>query len=104
MSSKTNKIAKDIKTKSVSYRIDVELAGEGTKTTYMVVTGVPEDLPENMMDSVKQAAEMQFASTLNSKQFLEFYNEGKNSRDEQPVFYNMTQMAWIKVKSLTEIN
>ena len=110
MSNKVNKIAKDIekaeqvKTKSVNYQIDVSIEGIGARSTYMTVTGVPEDLPESYMDTVKVAAERQFAQALNERNFLEFYNVGKTSKDEQPVFYNMKEIKCIQVKEIKEID
>ena len=110
MSNKVNKIAKDIekaeqvKTKNVNYQIDVNIAGIGVKSTYMTVTGVPEDLPAAYMDTVKAAAERQFAEALNTRAFLEFYNVGKTSKDEHPCFYNIKDISWITVTEIKEIN
>ena len=113
MSNKVNKIAKNIdkaepaeqvKTKNVNYQIDVNIAGIGERSTYMTVVGVPEDLPESYMDTVKAAAEKQFAQALNERNFLEFYNVGKTSKDEQPVFYNMKEIKCIQVKEIKEID
>jgi len=110
MSNKVTKIAKDIgteeqvKTKNINYQIDVELGnGLGKFSTYMTVTGVPEDLPEAYMDTVKAAAERQFAQALNERTFLEFYNVGKTSKDEQPTFYNMRDIGWVTIKEIKEI-
>lgn len=109
MSSKANKLAKNIKqepvpTKTINYRIDVELSGAGTKTTYMQVSGVPEDLPPEYEQTVLRTAEAQFATALNQRLYLEFYSEGKTSRDEQPVFYNLTKLDHIQIKSITKID
>ena len=110
MSNKATKIAKDmgeaeqVKTKSINYQIDVELGnGLGEFSTYMTVTGVPEDLPKEYMDTVKAAAERQFAQAINERTFLEFYNLGKTSKDEQPTFYNMKDIGWLRVKEIKEI-
>lgn len=98
----------DTKTKSSCYRIDVEFWEEGsniskTRTTYMHVTGIPEDLPEEYEDTVLHAAEAQFAQALNQRLFLEFYTEGKTSRDEFPTFYNMTKISRLKIKAMIKI-
>ncbi|MBR6135576.1 MAG: hypothetical protein IKQ22_03730 [Clostridia bacterium] len=109
MSNKVAKITKDmvkqeqVITKSINYQIDVEIDGVGEKSTYMTVTGVPEDLPEAYMDTVKAAAERQFAEALNTRTFLEFYNVGKTSKDEHPCFYNMKDISWITVIEIKEI-
>lgn len=111
MSSKAGKMEKQIvkqnlpekKTKTQQYRIDVELAGEGIKTTYVTVTGIPEDLPEEYENTIRLAAESQFANAVNERKFLEFYSEGKSARDEQPRFINLAMLAWIQIKSITKV-
>lgn len=111
MSSRAGKMEKQVlkaqmpeqKTKSVTYRIDVNLAGECVKTTYMVITGVPEDLPEEYENTVRRTAEAQFCNALNERKFLEFYNEGKNANDEQPKFINISSMAYIQILSVTKV-
>lgn len=110
MSSKVKKMSKEMaaaeqKTKTINYRIDVELSNvPGIRTTYMQVTGVPEDLPIEYEDTVKHAAEAQFTTALNQRLYLEFYSEGKTSKDEQPVFYNLTKINSVQIKSITKIN
>lgn len=108
MSSKANRMAKTIpqkpqETKEVRFRVDVVLDGIGPKTTYIIVAGVPKDLPAEYQHTVKHAAEMQLSSSLNAKLFMEFYNSGKDSRSEQPVFYNLSLIKDIRVESITEI-
>lgn len=110
MSSKAKKMSENITpkeapTKSAQYRIDVDLSGVGLRTTYMVVTGIPEDLPDEMEPSVRAAAEKQFASVIKAGSgYLEFYSEGKTSADEQPVFYNLFKLDWLSIKSVTKVN
>lgn len=110
MSSKVKKMEKEAatveqKTKTINYRIDVELSGfAGIRTAYMQVTGVPEDLPVEYEDTVKHAAEAQFANALNQRLYLEFYSEGKTSNDEQPVFYNLSKLQSVKIIAVTKID
>ena len=112
MSSKVKKMSKEMtmaepeqKTKTISYRIDVELSDiVGIRTTYMQVTGVPEDLPVEYEDTVRRAAEAQFANALNQRLYLEFYSEGKTSSDEQPVFYNLSKLHSVKIVAITKID
>ena len=93
------------KTKTINYRIDVELSDHtGIRTTYMQVTGVPEDLPVEYEDTVRRAAEAQFANALNQRLYLEFYSEGKTSNDEQPVFYNLSKLSSVKIIAITKID
>ena len=109
MSSAAKKMAKsvpqpEVPTKTINYRIDVELSGFGIKTTYMQVSGVPEDLPSEYEQTVLRTAEAQFATALNQRLYLEFYSEGKTSKDEQPVFYNLTKLDYVQIKSITKID
>lgn len=110
MSSKVKKMEKEVatveqKTKTINYRIDVELSDfAGIRTAYMQVTGVPEDLPVEYEDTVKHAAEAQFANALNQRLYLEFYSEGKTSNDEQPVFYNLSKLQSVKIIAVTKID
>ena len=110
MSSKVKKMSKEMatvdqKTKTSNYRSDVELSDfAGIRTTYMQVTGVPEDLPAEYEDTVKHAAEAQFANALNQRLYLEFYSEGKTSNDEQPVFYNLSKLHSVKIIAITKID
>ena len=110
MSSKVKKMSKEMtaaeqKTKTINYRIDVELSDfAGIRTTYMQVTGVPEDLPVEYEGTVRHAAEAQFATALNQRLYLEFYSEGKTSNDEQPVFYNLSKLSSVKIVAITKID
>lgn len=110
MSSKVKKMSKEMaaaeqKTRTINYRIDVELSDfAGIRTAYMQVTGVPEDLPVEYEDTVKHAAEAQFATALNQRLYLELYSEGKTSSDEQPVFYNLSKLHSVKIVAITKID
>lgn len=115
MNSKQNKIhrmqleqsvqeAAQAPTVTYNYRIDIEMSAHGTKSTYMTVTGVPEDLPPEYEETVRHSAEAQFASALNQRLYLEFYNEGKTSKDEQPVFYNLSKLDWVKIKNVIKLD
>lgn len=111
MSSKSKAMAKNIqvvkpeeqKTKNICFRIDANLAGIGVQTTYMVVSGVPEDLPPEALPTVTRAAESQFAHALQERKFLEFYSLGKSAKDEQPKFFNTDMLAWVQVQGITEV-
>ena len=104
MSSKPKNEKPAQETKIICYRIDVDIAGEGIKTTYMQVTGVPKDLPVEYEETVKRSAEAQFANAINSRIFLEFYDKGKTSKDEQPTFINLSHKDWIKIREIFKIN
>lgn len=96
---------KEQETVNMTYRIDLEMGKDPSKkTTYMIVSGVPKNLPESMYDSVKYAAQAQFVSALNERKFIEVYNEGKTSKDEMPILVNLSMLESIKVTDIVLIN
>lgn len=96
------------KVKNISIQIDVDLLYMGhepaNKTAYVVVTGVPEDLPPEMEDTVISHAQKIFAEMLNSSKYQEFYNRDKTSKDENPIFYNLSRVDAIQVVGVKKIN
>lgn len=116
MSSKARAIGKEIakeagqpqvKTKDMLVRIDCRLqAGTNTpveKSTYMLITGIPEDLPTEYEETVLKTAEKQFAQALNSRLYLEFYNLGKDAKDEQPCFLNLSRVDAVQVINVEKV-
>ena len=112
MSSRAGKMEKQVlaaqmppqKTKEMTVRIDVNIPELGTKSTYVVITGIPEDLPQEYESTVIKTAERQFAQALNQRLFLEFYNPGKTSNDEQPLFVNLSKVDSIAITSIQKVN
>ena len=117
MSSKAGKMEKQTvvqqakkaeqKVKDIDIQIDVELIKDEKaldKTAYVKVTGVSEDLPVEMENTVVSHAEKMFAEMLNSRIYQEFYNRGKTSHDEDPIFYNLTKLDEIKVVRVVKLN
>lgn len=117
MSSRAGKMEKNMvvqqakkaeqKVKDIDIQIDVELIKDAKvldKTAYVKVTGVPEDLPVEMEKTVVSHAEKMFAEMLNSRIYQEFYNRGKTSHDEDPIFYNLTKLDEIKVVGVVKLN
>lgn len=107
MSSKVKKMSESIqpqeqqKTKSMTVQINVNISGYGAMSTYMIITGIPEDLPKEFEETVITTAKSQFANYLNgNKNFIEFYTEGKSNKDEEPQFINVSKLDWIQVKSI----
>lgn len=86
-----------------SYRIDVKLNGI-PKSTYMVVTGIPKDLPPEYDNTIKMSAERQFAEALNTRRFLEFYTLGKSAKDEQPVFINTDHVNEVQITEMVDVS
>lgn len=117
MSSKAGKMEKQMvvqqtkqaeqKVKDIDIRIDVKLVKDAklfNKTAYVKVVGVPEDLPPEMENTVISHAEKMFAEMLNSRIYQEFYNTGMTSKDEDPIFYNLTKLDEIKVVNVVKLN
>lgn len=117
MSSKASKMEKQVvaqqiknaeqEVKDVDIQIDVDVIfGEETahKTVYIKVVGVPKDLPSEMEDTVIHHAEKMFAETLNNRIYQEFYNRDKTSKDEDPIFINLSRVDAIKVVGVKKIN
>ena len=114
MSNKVSKVANDIKaneikkqeTKDMTIRVDVNTSKDGaefSKSTYIVITGIPKDLPEEFEPSVIKTAEGQFSQALSSRIFLEFYSPGKSAKDERPTFINLSKIDSIKIENIEKI-
>ena len=111
MSSKAGEMEKQVlaaqmpkqKTKDITIRIDVCIAGIGEKCTYLLITGVPEDLPEEYENTVIKTAEGQFAQAINQRQFMEFYDPGKTSADQYPEFVNLSIPDYIQIKNVEKV-
>lgn len=94
--------AQQQETRTEQFQIDVTIDGI-EKTTYMVVTGIPKELPPEYDNTIIMAAERQFAQALNDKSFLEFYNPGKTAKDEQPIFFNINKIMQIQVIKIAKV-
>ena len=96
------------KTKEMTVRIDIELWRKLEEheefSTYMLITGVPEDLPKEYENTVIKTAEGQFAQAINQRLYLEFYTLGKTSKDEHPMFVNLSKVEALKVKDIQKVN
>ena len=117
MSSKAGKMEKQMiiqqtkqaeqKVKDIDIQIDIDLYKESevhSKSVYVKVTGVPEDLPPEMEGTVISHAQKIFADMLNSRIYQEFYNRNKTSKDEDPIFINLSRVDVIKVVDVKKIN
>lgn len=96
----------EVKDVDIQIDIDILFAGEETahKSVYIKVVGVPKDLPSEMEDTVINHAEKMFAETLNSRMYQEFYSRDKTSKDEDPMFINLSRVDAIKVVGVKKIN
>ena len=88
-------------TKSMTVAIDMSYhndIGWDKGTVYMVVTGIPVDLPVEYEPTVIKAAEQQFASTLNNARWLEMYPREKSALDgETPTFISLRHVTQITI-------
>lgn len=103
----TKKAEQEVKDVDIQIDVDITFAGEETacsKSVYVIVTGVPKDLPPEMENTVITHAESMFANMLNSRVYQEFYNRDKTCKDEDPVFINLSHVDVIKVVSVKKIN
>lgn len=112
MSSRAGKLEKKlvempkVETKEMRVRIDVIIEKdhqELPKSTYMLITGIPKDLPAEYENTVIQTAEKQFSTSINQRMFMEFYTQGKSVQDEQPQFINMMKIDSLKVTKVEKV-
>lgn len=102
MSSKANKMAKDIAGETVApasktavYRIDFELTTAkdvvAHKSATVEVSGIPVELKQEEYNNLAMhTAQTTFCNVLNSRMFLEIYPEGKTAKDGVlPGFINL---------------
>ena len=99
-----DKIVNQKNTKSMTVGLDVNIAGHGMKTTYIVITGIPEDLPSEYENTVIRTAEAQFAGALNQRAWLEFYDQGKSAKDQNPTYINLKKVDWLVVEHIYKLN
>ena len=57
-----------------------------------------------MEGTVISHAQKIFAEMLNSRIYQEFYNRDKTSKDENPIFYNLSRVDEVKVVGVKKIN
>lgn len=115
MSSKANRMAANlieqpkqkVETVEIMTRVNVAIEDNDCnitdKSKYILISGVPKNLPPEMEPTVIRTAEANFINALSSRMFMEFYNLGKSSKDEQPEFINMSLMKKIKIKSIEKV-
>lgn len=101
----TKKAEQEVKDVDIQIDVDIFMDEETAhKTAYVKVVGVPKDLPPEMENTVVFHAEKMFADMLNSRTYQEFYNRDKTSKDEDPMFYNLSRIYAIKVVGVKKIN
>ena len=112
MSSRAGKMEKKLvtppkaETKDMMIRIDVGIEvnhAAVSKSTYMLITGIPKDLPAEYESTVLKTAEKQFATAINQHMFMEFYDPGKSAKDSTPLFINMMKIDAINVTKVEKV-
>ena len=114
MSSKAKKIGENIvqiqnkeKMLSMFFRVDLEFDdsfGASPKTNYYLVSRIPESMYNEDKQQVIQTARQQYASVLMRGGFIELYNQGKTSKDEMPVFFNVSLAKSIAILDFYEVD
>lgn len=113
MSSKARRMARDVvdvqpaETQNMEFRISVMLFNKDCHTyeadCYMLVTGIPKDLPASMLESVEKTVRMKFVQTMSEHKFLETYEKGHNRQDSQPLYVNSDKIQSFKIISVSKI-
>lgn len=84
------------------FRVNVSIP-DGEKSAYILIAGVPDELPPEATKSVEKTAEQFFAQKLQQNIFLELYPLGEDSKTTKPTFYNLTKLDFIKVTSIEKV-
>lgn len=95
-----------VETVEIMTRVNVEIWDDNdkaAKSTYILISGVPKDLPPEMEPTVIRTAEANFINALSSRMFMEFYNVGKSSKDENPIFINLSRLKGIKITGIEKV-
>lgn len=113
MSSKARRMAEDImevqpaETQNMEFRISVTLFDNDCHSyeadCYMLVTGIPKDLPVSMLESVEKTVRMKFVQTMSKHEFVETYDRGHNRQDSQPLYVNSDKIQSFKIISVSKI-
>lgn len=114
MSSKAKKIGENIvqiqnkeKMLSMFFRVDLRFDDSfcnSAKTNYYLVSGIPESMYNEDKQQVIQTARQQYASVLMRGGFIELYNKGKTTKDEMPVFFNISLAKSIAIIDFYEVD
>jgi hypothetical protein len=106
MSSKANKMAKDmagqkVDTKVVPFKVNFKV-DDSSVYTIVYVSGVPKELdPDD--PTIKHAAEQQFVNFINSRVYLEMYEPEQDHKNDYPTFLNMSKAYKVIVTSVERI-
>ena len=91
-------------TRQVTVRLNLILCPrEGNvqeRSTFMVIDGIPAELPKSIEEPLIKGAERQFITALNQRTYLETYSPEGEPGKEHPVFVNLGRLYTIKVSDV----
>lgn len=95
---------KQPETKEMLVRINLRLEDlENFVSTYIVITGIPKDLPSEYEQTVIKTAERQFAQALNTQKYLEVYGHRVLPTDDEPTFINLELVKSIHIIGVEKV-
>lgn len=96
---------KQQETKEMLVRVNLRFDSiSDIKSTYILVSGIPKDLPVEYEETVLKAAERQFAQALNAQKFLEVYPENTVLQGSvKPCFMNLELIKNIEIISISKV-
>lgn len=91
-------------TKEMLVRINLRLEDlKNLVSTYIVITGIPKDLPSEYEQTVVKTAERQFAQALNTQKYLEVYPYGALPTAGEPTFINLELVKSIHIIDVEKV-
>lgn len=94
---------KQSETKEMLVRINLSGKEGNTVSTYVVITGIPKDLPAEYEQTVIKTAERQFAQALNTQKYLEIYPHGVLPTEREPTFVNLERLDSIAIIDVEKV-
>lgn len=92
-----------IETKEMLVRVNLSITKDYTVSTYVVITGIPKDLPAEYEQTVIKTAERQFAQALNTQKFLEIYPLDTLPTEHKPTFINLERLDSIAILGVEKV-
>lgn len=112
MSSKAKKMAagiekvEPVETQSMEFRLSVNFYSESGETyeadSFMLVTGIPKDLPDSMLETVEKTVRVRFVQAMSSHGFIETYRRGQNRQECTPLYLNSDTVQSFNIKEVSK--
>lgn len=91
-------------TKEMLVRVNLRLEDlNNFVSTYIVITGIPKDLPSEYEQTVIKTAERQFAQALNTQKYLEVYKHHVLPTADEPKFINLELVKSISIIDVEKV-